>query len=158
MIAWTLLLKYWRIAAFAAVALLATWAWVVVGHWHEDSLTLPRVVAQAKADAAQAAATLDSWKKAYKSAQEASESYAHELESIHNQPTPSGHISVCRSTSMPASPATGAGPGKPGATTAPAPVVHPTDALAVGPLYDLARRCDELSAQVRALQQFIATQ
>jgi hypothetical protein len=155
MIVWTWLLKQWRIVAFAVVAALATWAWVVVGHWHEDSLALPKVKAQAKLDAAQAAAVLVSFKAAYASAQTASESYQHELEDLRNTPRPADPVvRVCR-TAKPALP--GSSPAKPGPDGA-APEtgsVPASDLLDTGSLLGVGDRADEVSARLRALQDWV---
>ena len=154
-LAW--LFKNWRLVAYGMAAVVLLWMLMLVRHWHADSLTLPRVVAQAKSDAAKAAQVLESTKAAYRAAQAASEGYQRELQVIASRPVPTTPVRLCRAASSvrPASPATG-GP----SPVVPAAGVLPAEAGGdiesgpdIGPaLRALLREADEVSARGRAIQ------
>ena len=148
----------WRLVGFIAASIVAAWLWILVGHWHEDSLTLPRVVAQAKADASKAAQVLESTRTAYRAAQTASEGYQRELQQIASRPGPVGPVRLC----IPARrsvPAAGPAPGGSGPAVPATGVVPSGDAADldqgqdIGPdLAAYAARCEQVSAQGRAIQ------
>ena len=150
----------WRLVGFCIAGLLAAWLWIVVSHWHEDSLTLPKVRAQAARDVADARAAVETMKVQYKAAQAASAGYQRDLQDIRNRPVPTGPVRLCvparPRVSAAGSPASGLGP----ATALAGVVPGPTGSdFEEGPdirpdLNALILRCEDVSSQVRGLQAF----
>lgn len=150
-------LMWIKIGAAAVVLGLITWGGLTVRGWHQDSLKVASVEAQAKRDKATYTQTLSALQQSYADSLKASKGYQDELTQIASRPVPSTPVRLCRAASSvrPASPATGgpgpavpaAGVGEPGAS---ADLEQGPD---IGPeLAALAKRCDAVTAQGRAIQ------
>ena len=156
----TFLAKYWKLAAFAVLALVATWLWVTVAHWREDSIRLPQVEAKAEKDLADAARKIEHLQLAYENAYHASEGYQRELKTLHDAAIAAGPapvIRVCKPAKLPrpsgSQPATG-----PDAAATGAGVLQETLDLDTSPLFADADIGDALSAQIRGLHDFLNRQ
>ena len=153
----TFLAKYWKLAAFAVLALVATWLWVTVAHWREDSIRLPQVEAKAEKDLADAARKIEHLQLAYENAYHASEGYQRELKILHDAATAAGPapvIRVCKPAKLPSA-SIGKPSAGPDAATAGTGVLQETLDLDTGPLFADADIGDALSAQIRGLHEFI---
>ena len=157
----TWLLANWRLLAYAATAVAALWLALLVRHWHEDSLELPKVQAALETErscgegsqCAKRAAELTTAAQA--ASRVIQDTYDAEIARVRSE-RPVRVVRLC----APANHLSGAQPARPADGAGPAPdVVHGTvrENPDIGPaLYALARDADEVSARLRALQQWNA--
>ena len=146
----------WRLVA-ASVALFAFLAvyWRVTV-WHDAYKTLPGVKAALKAEEAcqepskcftrQAKLQADADAKS----KEVIDGLEAEIADLRNRPIPRRVIRVCNDRGVQSPVA----PGAPDGASPGTGDVHGTDEFDTGPLRSLAREADEVSAQLRALQQW----
>lgn len=147
-----LLVKQWKLIAFVIAALVATWVWVTVGHWHQAAERVPALEKEVLREKRGREEDLANITAAYSDVLRASEGYQRELKAIRDLPVPVNTvIRVCRATPVPKPAAEGAVAGGPGPGTTTTGVLHETLDLDTRPLYGDAARCDGLSAQVRGL-------
>ena len=149
----------WRaIGAVALFALFAAMGWRVTV-WHEAYRKLPGVRAalaleEACKDGSKCAEREKAWTaRAAQTTKEVSDGYEKEIADLRNRPPVTRVIRVCRATGAgdvrDAQPAAGADGTRPASGD-----VHEPDEFDTGPLRDLAREADEVSARLRALQHF----
>lgn len=141
------LLSYWRIAAGAAIVGLLIWAGWVIADWREDAHQLATVKESLTAE--RAARTRE-----IALAAKASKDYHDELETLRARPAV-GSVRLCRAATVNPAPA----PGRTDDPAAPSGVglSGSQGGDSQGPdigadLDAIAARCDEVTAQLRALQ------
>lgn len=139
----------------AAAAAIGGLLWIVDG-WRRDSNKLESAEARTAQIERDAKATIAEMERRYAESQQASEGYQNELQTIRNRPISVSPVRLCKQSSVPkAGPApSGSGSTIPRAEPLPEPVgSDPEPGPDIGPsLRELAKRCDEVSAQGRAIQ------
>ncbi len=149
-----------RLAAVLVAALVIAFGVVTVKKWHRDSLALASVEAERDEIAAQAQAALSILAAQQRAAYEASEGFQREVQELRDRPVPVRTVRVYVPARA-AVPATGSTAGRPDAGAQASGVVHPGAGPAlsrdIGPdLYALTLEADRCSAQLRALQGWVA--
>lgn len=144
----------WRLIGYGvAVAALLAFGWRV-NEWRQGYLGKAAAEARAEQIAKDSAKALETVTAQLRASYEASEGYQNELSSLRAARTPSRPVRVCRD--VPA-PATGsATPGGPDATATAAGALPQEPGPDIGPdLYRDADDADEVSARLRALQEWV---
>ena len=149
------LAKHWRLVAYAVAAAVAVWFLLLVRHWRNDStVDLPKAEAALKlevecgvgSECAARLVRLEEQQRAISA--KVSQEYHDEIDALNARPITRRVIRVCAPPDnlrdAPVAGGTGTG-------TAPGGLVHGADEFDTRPLFDLARRADQLSAQTRAI-------
>lgn len=139
----------WRALLVSAGLLGLVLAANAVLRWRDEARAVPRLEELLREERRSYEAQLSAQRRAFDAAQSALESYATELETLRNRRVPPRVVRLCPSPESPETP-------RPAPDTPSSPGILPGDSRPdIGPgLYALADRCDEIAAQLRALQEW----